>query len=108
MLFEMQRVFVPPGRFLILSDNLALVLALCKGRSNKFTLLSVLRRIFASSRRTGAAEPRHTEANAANSIPSGLETRSGDSRAEGGHLPHDACEARRTFDAGEQSSHGTS
>ena len=61
----------------------------------------------ASSRRTGAAEPRHTEANAANSFPSGLETRSGDSRAAGGHLPHDACEARRTSDAGEQSGHGT-
>ena len=61
----------------------------------------------APSRRTGAAEPRHTEANATNSIPSGLETRSGDPRAAGGHLPHDACEARRTFDAGEQSGHGT-
>ena len=33
------------------------------------------------SRRTGAAEPRHTEANAAHSVPPGLETRSGDSRA---------------------------
>ena len=32
----------------ILSDNLALVLALCKGRSNTFKLLSVLRRIFVS------------------------------------------------------------
>ena len=29
---------------------------------------------------TGAAEPRHTEANAAHSVPLGLETRSGDSR----------------------------
>ena len=61
----------------------------------------------ASSRRTGAAEPRHTKANAADSVPSGLEKRSGDSRAAGGHLPHDACEARRTFVAGEQSGHGT-
>ena len=31
----------PPGRLLILSDKLALVLPLCKGRSNIFTLLSV-------------------------------------------------------------------
>ena len=54
-----------------------------------------------------AAEPRHTEANAANSVPSGLETQSGDPRAAGGHLPHDACEVRRTFGAGEQSGHGT-
>ena len=61
----------------------------------------------APSRRTGAAEPRHTEANAADSIPSGLETRSGDPRAAGGHLPLDGCEARRTFDADEQSGHGT-
>ena len=36
-----------------------------------------------------------------------LETRSGDPRAAGGHLPHDACEVRRTFGAGEQSGHGT-
>ena len=44
----------------------------------------------ALSRRTGAAEPRHTEADAANSIPSaGLETRSGDPRAASGHLPHE-------------------
>ena len=35
----------------------------------------------APSRYTGAAEPRHTEANAAHSVPPGLETRSGDSRA---------------------------
>ena len=62
----------------------------------------------ALSRRTGAAEPRHTEADAANSIPSaGLETRSGDPRAASGHLPHDACEVRRTFGEGEQSGHGT-
>ena len=38
----------PPGRLLILSDNLALVLLLCKGRSKLFTLLSVMRRIFTS------------------------------------------------------------
>ena len=38
----------PLGRLSILSDNLALVPALCTGRSNKFTLLSVMRRIFAS------------------------------------------------------------
>ena len=37
-----------PGRLLTLSENLALVLALCKGRSKQFTLLSVMRRIFAS------------------------------------------------------------
>ena len=43
----------PPGRLLILSDHLALVLALCKGRSKTFTLLSVLRRIFASGFREG-------------------------------------------------------
>ena len=30
----------PPGRLLILSDNLALVLALCKGRSNISTIAS--------------------------------------------------------------------
>ena len=40
--------YYPPGRLLILSDTLVLVLALCNGRSNKFTLLSVMRRIFAS------------------------------------------------------------
>ena len=56
------------------------------------------------SRRTGAAEPRHTEANA---VPPGLETRSGDSRAARGNLPHFAGEPRRTVDAGEQRSHGT-
>ena len=38
----------PPGRLLILSDDLALVLALCKGRSNMFTWLAAMRRIFAS------------------------------------------------------------
>ena len=43
----------PLGRLLILSDNLALVLALCKGRSKHFTLLSIMRRIFASGFRTG-------------------------------------------------------
>ena len=58
------------------------------------------------SRRTGAAEPRHTEANAAHPVPPGLETRSEDSRAAGGNLPHFAGEARRTVDAGEQRSHG--
>ena len=60
----------------------------------------------ASSRYTGAAEPRHTEANAAHSVPPGLETRSGDSRAAGGHLPHVDVEARRTVDAGEPRGHG--
>ena len=43
----------PPGRFLILSDNLALVQALCKGRSKHFTLLSVMCRMFASGFRAG-------------------------------------------------------
>ena len=43
----------PSARLLILSDALALVRALCKGRSNKFTLLSVMRRIFASCVRAG-------------------------------------------------------
>ena len=38
----------PPGRLLILSENLALVLALCKECSTNFALLSVMRRIFAS------------------------------------------------------------
>ena len=37
-----------PGGLQILSDNLAVVLALCKRRSKKFTLLSDMRRIFAS------------------------------------------------------------
>ena len=36
----------PPGPILILSDNLALVLALCNGRSNIFAMLSVMRQIF--------------------------------------------------------------
>ena len=36
------------GRHMILSDNLALVLALCTGRAKQFILLSVMRRIFAS------------------------------------------------------------
>ena len=44
-------------RLLILSDNLALVLALCKGRSKSFTLLSVMRRTFASSFRAGFVLP---------------------------------------------------
>ena len=43
----------PSGRLLILSDNLALVLALCKGRPKHFTLFSVMRRISASGFRTG-------------------------------------------------------
>ena len=51
-------------------------------------------------RARGAVEPRHTEADAANSIPSGLETRSGDPRAASGQFPHGACEVRRTFGAG--------
>ena len=38
---------------LIVSDYLALVLALCKERSTHFTLLSVMRRIFASGFRAG-------------------------------------------------------
>ena len=38
----------PSGRLLILSDSLALVLALCKNRSNMFTLPPVMRRIFTS------------------------------------------------------------
>ena len=42
-----------PRLFLILSDNLVLVLALCKERSNIFSLLSVMRRIFASGFRAG-------------------------------------------------------
>ena len=39
----------PAGRLLILSDNFALVLALCKGHSNNFTLPSVMCWIFGSS-----------------------------------------------------------
>ena len=38
----------PLGRLQILSDKLALVLPFCKGRSNNFTLFSVVRHIFAS------------------------------------------------------------
>ena len=38
----------PPGRLLIFSDNLALVLALWKGRSNNLTSHPVMRGIFAS------------------------------------------------------------
>ena len=38
----------PPGRFLIFSDNVAPVLALCKGRSTLFYTDFVIRRIFAS------------------------------------------------------------
>ena len=37
----------PPGRLVILSDNLALVLARSKGRSTHIILLSAVRRIFA-------------------------------------------------------------
>ena len=36
----------PLRRLLILSHNLALVLALCKGRSNIFTMHSVVRAVF--------------------------------------------------------------
>ena len=43
----------PPGRLLILSDNLALVLALCKEDSTNFTMLSVMRRIVVSGFRAG-------------------------------------------------------
>ena len=43
----------PLGRFLTFSDNPALLLALCKGRPNTFTLLSVMRRIFVSGFATG-------------------------------------------------------
>ena len=60
----------------------------------------------AISRYTRTAEPRYTEANAAHSVQLGLETRSGDSRAAGGHLLHVACEARRSVDADEQRGHG--
>ena len=62
----------------------------------------------APSRYTGAAEPRHTEENAAHSVPPGLESRSVDSRAARDHFPHVAGEARRTVDAGEQRGHGAS
>ena len=47
----------PPGRLLVLSENLALVLALCKGRSDDVPLLSVMRRIFASGFRAGFVLP---------------------------------------------------
>ena len=43
----------PLGRFLTFSDNPTLLLALCKGRPNTFTLLSVMRRIFVSGFATG-------------------------------------------------------
>ena len=43
----------PLGRFLIFSDNLALVLALGKGRSNSFSLLSVWLQGFVSCRSRG-------------------------------------------------------
>ena len=55
---------------------------------------------------TGAAEPGHTEANASDFVSSCTEARSGDQRVAGSHLPHGACETRRSFGAGEQSSHG--
>ena len=38
----------PQERFLIFSDNLAMVLALCSGRSNNCSLRSVVRRVCAS------------------------------------------------------------
>ena len=60
-----------------------------------------------SSRCAGAAESRHSEANVANSVPLGFETRPGNSRATRGNLPYFAGEAGRTSDAGEQRSHGT-
>ena len=44
---SMAREQLSVGRLLILSDNLALVLALCKGCLIIFTLLSVMRRIIA-------------------------------------------------------------
>ena len=43
----------PPGRLLILPDNLALVLALCKGRSQLLHCFQFMRRIFASGFRVG-------------------------------------------------------
>ena len=61
----------------------------------------------ASSRCAGAAESRHSEANAAHSVPPGFETRPGNSRAARGNLPYFAGEAGRTSDVGEQRSHGT-
>ena len=53
MLSSIQRVDARRDALLILSDNLALVLALCKGRPRHFTLLSVIRRIFAYGFRSG-------------------------------------------------------
>ena len=44
----------PRGRFRIPSDNLALLLALCKRRSKHFTLLPVMRRILTSCFRAGS------------------------------------------------------
>ena len=52
VLFDMQSGY-PLGRLVILSDNLALVLALRSGRSNNFSWHSVMRRIFASGFRAG-------------------------------------------------------
>ena len=49
------RSMLPPGRLLILSDNLALVLALCTGRSKHFTLLFASRQ--ALSYRSGGYRP---------------------------------------------------
>ena len=43
----------PPGRLLIFSENLALLLAFFKGRSKLLSLLSVMRRVFASGFRIG-------------------------------------------------------
>ena len=43
----------PPGSLLILSDGLALVPALYQGRSNIRTVLSIMRRIFASGCKAG-------------------------------------------------------
>ena len=61
----------------------------------------------ASERCAGAAESRHSEANAAHPFPPGFETRPGNSRAARGNLPYSAGEAGRTSDVGEQRSHGT-
>ena len=43
----------PPGRLLIFSDNLSLVLALCEVHTKHFTSLSVMRRICASGFKAG-------------------------------------------------------
>ena len=56
------------------------------------------------SRRTGAAEPRHTEANATHSVLPGLKQDLEIRELQA--LPYFAGEARRTVDAGEQRSHG--